>query len=143
MIDADATLPLQRAIVAALKADTTLTGYIAGRVYDQVAENAILPYISIGPIDVLTATAHGFDLDMYEGSTTSLQIDAWSGGPGSVEAKKIGRAIRSALHYKDLELENNQHLILLHVEQIRYLVDPDGLTQHAAVTVQALTEPKE
>lgn len=133
MTVADASLPLQKAIVAALKAASTPA---AGRVFDAISPSAAKPYISLGPFDVLTEQA-----DEYEGSETTIQIDAWSAGPGSVEVKQLGRAIRAALHNATLTLEENQRLVSLTVEQIRYLRDPDGITQHAAVTVRALTEP--
>lgn len=142
MTDADATLPLQRAIIAALKADTTVASYVGTRVYDAVSNAAVLPYISFGPVEVASQTAHGLDAtSMYTGSETTIQLDAWSSGPGSVEVKQIGRAIKTAMHYVDLSLESNQRLILLEVQSIQYLVDPDGLTQHGVVILRALTEP--
>lgn len=132
----DASLPLQKAIVAALKAHAGLTALVGGRVYDGVPRSAAKPYVSYGPSDVLTEEA-----DEYEGFDESLQIDAWSAGPGRVEIKKIGRAIHDALHETALSLDESQRLVALTVEQVRYLTEPDGLTQHAAVAVRARTEP--
>lgn len=139
MSAADASLPLQKAILAALKADPTVNGLVGGRIYDNVPATATMPYISFGPFDVLTEEA-----DEYEGSDTSLQIDAWSGGGatvGSVQVKQIGRAIRDVLHEANLTLDEDQRLVALTVDVIRYLRELDGITQHAAVTVRARTEP--
>lgn len=136
MTTADASLPLQKAIVAALKGAGAVSAIVAARVYDTPPTVPTKPYLSMGPFDVLTDEA-----DEYEGSETTLQVDAWSGGPGSVEVKQLGRAIRATLHQAVLTLDENQRLVALTVEQIRYLREPDGLTQHAAVTVRALTEP--
>lgn len=132
MTTADASLPLQKAIVAALKG----AGLASGRVYDVPPPTPQKPYLSMGPFDVLTEEA-----DEYEGSETTLQVDAWSAGPLSAEVKQLGRLIRATLHKATLTLEESHRLVDLTVEQIRYLREPDGVTQHAAVTVRALTEP--
>lgn len=136
MSDGDATLPLQKAIVAALKEATPVSALVGAKVYDNVPKSPEKPYVSIGPVDVLTEVA-----DEYEGSDISFQIDGWSAGPKSVEVKQLGRAIRTALHEQSLELDENQRLVSLIVEQVRYLPEPDGISQHVAVTVRALTEP--
>lgn len=136
MTVADASLSLQKAIVAALKGASGVIAIVGQRVYDGVPPKPTKPYVSLGPFDVLTEVADG-----YEGSETTIQVDGWSGEPGSVEIKQIGRAIRAALHEATLSLDDNQRLVALTVDQIRYLRDPDGITQHAVVTVRALTEP--
>lgn len=136
MSDGDATLPLQKAIVAALKGSSAVAGIIGAKVYDNVPKSPEKPYISIGPIDVGTDVA-----DEYEGSDTAFQIDGWSAGPKSVEVKQLGRAIRTALHEQALTLDEDQRLVSLTVDQVRYLPEPDGISQHVAVSVRALTEP--
>jgi len=133
----DASLALQKAIIVALKANTALQGLVGTRIYDNVTPDAQLPYITFGPFDSIPE-----DADEYEGSDTTLQIDAWSDEVGSVEIKKIGRAIREAIHNVDLDLDEDQRLVALTVEVVRYLREPDGITQHVAVTVRARTEPE-
>jgi len=135
----DASLPLQKAILAALKADATLQALVGGKIYDTVPPSAEMPYVSFGTFDVQTE-----DADEYEGSDSFIQIDAWSGGEsvvGSVEAKKIGRAIRGALHHANLSLDEDQRLVDLTVDAVRYLRELDGITQHVAITLRARTEP--
>ena len=136
MTVADASLPLQKAIIARLRSDTEMAALVAGRVYDSVPSGAVKPYVSAGPFDALTISA-----DEYEGSETTLQFDGWANGPESVEVKRLGRAMRAALHEAALALDENQRLVFLVVDVIRYLVEPDGTTQHAAVTLRARTEP--
>lgn len=132
----DATLPLRKAIIAALKADAGVTALVGTRIYDVAPTGPVKPYITFGPVDVVTEVA-----SEYEGSETSLQLDAWSAGPSSEESNRIGRAVRGALHEKELILSDNQRLVSLTVESVRYLRDNDGIAQHAVVTMQALTEP--
>lgn len=135
MSDADATLPLQKAIVATLKGNAAVNAIISGRVHDSVPASSVKPYISIGPIDSLPDVA-----DEYEGSEITVQLDGWSAGPNSLQAKQLGAAIRTALHNQALSVEGHR-LITLYVDSTRYLVEPDGLTQHAVVTLTARTEP--
>ena len=136
MTVADASLPLQKAIVARLKTDAAMIALVAGRVYDNVPPGATKPYVSVGPFDALTISA-----DEYEGSETTLQFDGWAPGPESTQVKQLGRAMRAALHEADLALDENQRLQFLVVDAVRYLLEPDGMTQHAVVTLRARTEP--
>jgi hypothetical protein len=134
---ADASLPLQKAIVATLQADPTLSAIVHGRVYDNVPAPVTFPYVSIGPFQVLPEAA-----DCSEGVEIFVTLDGWSRDGGkSIEAKRLGAAIGTALHEAALTLDNGQRLVSIALEQINYLRDPDGLTAHAAVTVRALTEP--
>jgi hypothetical protein len=129
---ADASLPLQKAIVTALKG-ASIAG---GRVYDRVPDTPTFPYVSFGPFTALTEIA-----DEYEGSETTIQLDVWSRANNSVEVKQVGRAVREALHEAELTLEEDQRLVELIVQDVRYTADPDGLTQHGIITLRALTEP--
>jgi invasion protein IalB len=136
MAFADASVPLQKALVAALKANAAVNAIVAGRIYDQVPVDAVKPYLSFGPWQVIAEQG-----DCYDASDISVQIDGWSAGPGSIEAKKIGRAVRAALDQQQLALDENERLVVMVIEQTQYLVEPDGLTQHAVVSFIARTEP--
>jgi hypothetical protein len=134
---ADASLPLQKALIGTLQADPTLSAIVHGRVYDNVPAQVVFPYVSLGPFQVLPELA-----DCSEGVEILVTLDGWSRDGGkSFEAKRIGAAIGNALHQAMLVLDEGQRLVSIALEQINYLRDPDGLTAHAAVTVRALTEP--
>ena len=136
----DASLEMQAAIVARLKADAPLRALIGDRVYDHVPRtadgkvNAVYPYVSFGPEQVL---ADGWDCQ--ESSEIVLQIDAWSRAVGFPEVKKIAEAVRRALHEEDLQLSVNA-LVSLEFENRRVMRDPDGATSHAAMTFRAIVE---
>lgn len=133
----DATLPLQKAIVAALKGAAAVTALVpAARVYDAPPPNASKPYIAMGPVQVLPERA-----SEYDGADHFIQIDAWDGGPNTLTVKRIGAAILATLDNASLSLEDNNRLITIDVEQVNYLPDPDGITKHAALTFRARTEP--
>jgi len=128
------SLELQGAIVARLKAYAPLTALVAQRIYDDVPANAVTPYVSLGPDQVVSA-----DADCLTGYEVTIQIDAWSTATGLPEVKRVSEAVRSALHGFDLSLTDNALLSIEH-RQTRNLRDPDGVTNHAAIEFLAIVE---
>jgi hypothetical protein len=136
---ADPALPLQKAIVAALKADAAVNALVAGRIYDGVPANAVKPYVSFGPFQVLPEQG-----DCLDGADATIQLDGWSNKQGStVEAKQLGAAIAAALDEATLALDLPHKLIDLRLANTRYVREPDGITAHAIVTLRAFTEPRD
>jgi hypothetical protein len=133
----DPSLALQKGSLSILKAGAT-GALVAGRIYDGVPPNAVKPYVSFGPFQLLPE--HG---DCLDGGEAIMTIDAWSVVPGTsstVEVKAIGAAIARDLDRITLTLDG-QRLVELSIEQIQYMRDPDGITAHGVVTVHAWTEP--
>jgi Protein of unknown function (DUF3168) len=129
------SLELQRASIAALKADPTVAALVGDRVYDNVPFNAAFPYISIGPDQTLPSRA-----DCIDGDEITIQFDGWSRMPSFTEAKRISEAVRRCLNGAPLVL-NGYALIDLWLDSSQTLRDPDGLTSHAVITFRALTVP--
>lgn len=129
------SLEIQRASIAALKADPTVAGLVADRIYDNPPANPTFPYITIGPDQTLPSRA-----DCIDGSEITIQFDGWSRAPGFAEAKRISDAVRYCLNGAPLLL-NGYALIDLWLESSQTIRDPDGLTSHAIITMRALTEP--
>lgn len=130
----DPALPLQKAIVAALKSGAT-GALVGGRIYDAVPGGAAKPYVSFGPFQLLPE--HG---DCLDGGEAIVTLDGWAIGPDTVQIKQVGSAIAADLDHAELALDG-QHLVELSIEQTQYMRDPDGITAHAIVTVHAWTEP--
>jgi Protein of unknown function (DUF3168) len=133
----DPSLALQKGSREIMLAGRT-GALVGGRIYDGVPPNAVKPYVSFGPFQLLPE--HG---DCLDGGEAIMTLDAWSVVPGTsstVEAKQIGAAIAKDLDRATVTLDG-QRLIELSIEQIQYLRDPDGITAHAVVTVHAWTEP--
>lgn len=131
---ADPDLELQGAIVQRLKADPAVTALINGRVYDSVPGNAVFPYVSYGPSDLVTD-----DADCITAFSGFHQLDAWSRGVGYPEVKKIANSVRIALHDADLALPTNA-LVFIEHRSTRYMRDPDGLTNHAVIQLETVIE---
>lgn len=130
------TLELQKAIVGRLKADTNVNALVSGRVYDNPPTAPIFPYISIGPDNTLPSRA-----DCYDGNEIHQQLDVWSRTPGFREAKQIIEAARNSLMNASLTLTGFR-LIDIYFERAQTMRDPDGLTSHGVLSIQAMTEPE-
>jgi hypothetical protein len=130
----DPDLELQGAIITRLRADVALTELVGSRVYDRVPKEAPFPYVSYGPVDMMSE-----DADCINGFNIAVQIDVWSRAVGTPEAKRIGNAVRRALHDADLALPTNAFVLLRHM-QSRTFSDPDGLTSHRVIAFESIVE---
>lgn len=133
----DSSEALQIGIVAALRSDNTVKSFVGNRIFDAVPneKDAVFPYVTIGGADVSEDGA-----DCIAGSEMVIGIGIWSRAKGSVEAKRIGRAIANALHQADLDLGPSDALVDLSWTGTAYDRDPDGLTTHGRMLFHALTE---
>lgn len=129
----DPSLALQKAVVAALRADVTA---VSGRVYDHVPADATAPYIAVGDWQTLDAS-----VECVDSTEIIADLHVWSrGAVGQVEAKEIASAVRASLHGADLTLDDFALVEILH-RDTRMLRDPDGISTHAVVTFRALVDP--
>lgn len=127
----DPSLPLQAAIVAALKASGSPAG---ARVYDAVPSSVVFPYISLGNVQLVAE-----QVECLQGAEVYITVDAWSRAVGKTELKTIGHAIIAALDDADLVatgLTVNSCLL----NDVNYIDDPDGLTSHGIFTFHILTD---
>ena len=129
---------LQAAIRAALKADLNLRDAFGGtvKVYDIPLVNVSPPYITIGGDDVTPILVEGIDL-----AETHLTVHVWSltSPPSLSEAKALAPLVLAVL----LALPSTPATSVLSVDPVRtnYLIDQDGKTAHAVITVTLTSEP--
>ncbi len=131
---ADPSLELQGAIVARLKNTAAVAALVGQKIYDPVPPSATFPYVSLGPDDLVSD-----DADCITGFEITVQIDAWSRQPGFKEVKQISDAVRESLHDYDFTLSVNAAVLFVH-RITRNMRDPDGLTNHAAMTFTGFVE---
>jgi hypothetical protein len=128
-------LALQGAIIAALRASEVVEDMVGGRVYDQPPTNATYPYISIN------STTEQVELaECLDGTEVSILLDAWSRATGRPEVLKIANAVRSVLHLQEFDV-NGFHLVEMRYVSCNVMMDVDGLTHHAVITLSADIEP--
>jgi hypothetical protein len=130
----DPSLDLQGAIISALKATPSPAGV---NVFDRVPDRDPFPRITVGGGQSVPV-----DEDCYEGTESTIQIDAWSREVGYPQVKQIASAVRGRLHNGTLTLADHT-LELMKIESITYERDPDGLTSRARIQLRALTQPKD
>lgn len=133
--------PIQSAVFQALVNSAALGAIVDRRVYDHVPlnnagdPNVQKPYLTLGEDQIIADKS-----DCVDGAEIFITIHSWSAGPGHVENKRISAAVKDALDGASLNVEGH-HLVDIELEDIRHLVEPDGLTRHAVITFRALTEP--
>ncbi len=137
----DPLYELKAAVIAALRDDARVAGFVAGRVFDRVPtgdQAPPSPYISMGRIDAAEDSA-----DCIDGLDVTLQIDVWSWGDGeaysTAECSRIAQAVRRALHDREMVLPAAALVNLRHwttgIETAR-----DGITHQAVVVFRAALE---
>jgi len=110
----DSTLEVQKAVVAALKADADVTALVSTRIYDRVPQAATFPYVEIhdalGQPAVETRSGEGFEV--------LLTLGIWSRSQaGTVEAKQIAAAIVDVLNNSTLTLDTKTVVMTLLQDQ--------------------------
>ena len=127
------SLALQKALRGRLVAANAVTSLVpAASIVDRNGTPATFPSIIIGE----ATTTGGGDLDRRRNDVWA-DLHVWTTETGLAGSKAIVGAIRGALADGPWTLEGH-HLADLHIRDVRFLRDPDGLHAHAVVSVNAL-----
>jgi hypothetical protein len=130
----EATLPLQAAVVAALKASAPLTALVDAKVYDRVPPNTLPPYVTItGWQEVEDGT------DCMDASEVFFDVQAFSATVGRPEAARIAGAVKAALHRLTPATAGWTNVEIIY-RGTQYFTESDGTTTRAVVNFQALTD---
>lgn len=129
-----ADLALQRAIREALIGSTTVLSYV---VADAILDRHTVPLPD--PSIILGETVEALDEAAAKGNRVALvhTLHVWQKEDGFVRCKMIVAAIRGAVKGTRPALELGYHLAGWRVSSARFLRDPDGLTSHGVVTIEA------
>lgn len=129
------SVELQTAIYDALVANAGVAAVVAGRIFDGLPTD--YPAISFGPSNVIPD-----DMDGIAARVEYLQLDCWAeGGKRLRPARELADLVKASLHLKELHLGTHA-LAKLQVSSVRVFMDPDGLTGHGVVTLEALVEER-
>lgn len=127
---ADPSLALQGVINTRLRSQVSA---VASRVFDEVPQDVVFPYIEIGEFQTVDDGAQ-----CHDGVEVYATLHVWSRASGQVEVKTIAGAVRGALHEVDLDLGAAWQFLEIAHQDSRYLKDPDTKTRHAVLTFRAL-----
>ncbi len=127
---------LQQAIYSAVTADAALNTLIGPpRLYDDVPQNAVHPYLTLGQ-----STTRDWSTSTEPGDEHVLTLHVWSRAGGRREAQEVMGALKTALHDRPLTLTGHRLVNLRH-ELSEARREPDGDTYHGLVRFRAVTEP--
>jgi hypothetical protein len=130
-----ASADLQKIIFDRLVADPGVHAVVADRIHDNRPDVAQFPCVTFGPSDVIED-----DSECVTGRVETIQIDCWARSNARINAvKPVADAVKTALHLYHAEPANSA-LVEMRVTMMRVFMDPDGLTAHGVVTVQAIME---
>lgn len=130
-----ADLALQKALRARLVATSAVTALVpASAILDRHTAPVVDPSLILGE------TVEALDPSAASDNRVTLAhtLHVWKKEPSFSGAKLIVAAIRAALKGTRPALENGYHLAGWRVASARFLRDPDGVTSHAVVTVEAV-----
>ena len=130
-----ASLALQNAVRRALIASPIVTSLVpASSIVDRNGPPQAFPCIILGE-------AHEADVGLTlerDFIHAILSLHIWSRDAGTTTAKAIAIAVKRAIGVS-LELEN-YHLVELHAPASQFWRDPDGMSAHSVVTIEALLQ---
>lgn len=124
------SLELQTALVTDLKAQSSITALVGGRVYDNVPERPIFPYVAFGPEDHTNE-----DAECIRAQTVYFQLDVWSREPSSAECRKILDALKRRIEGFQYSITSNAVVGEAQIERERVMRDSDGRTWHGILSV--------
>lgn len=125
---------LQGAIIARLKATSSVTAIVGTRVYDiPPAASATYPYISIGPTNYFSD-----DVDCIYGGEVMVQIDAVSTTNNYSQMRAMADAIRRAL--RDWEPTITTNAVVSFEHQRTDYIRVEGAINHASIRYTAIIE---
>lgn len=128
---------LQEAVVSALRSDAGVLAALAGvnperRIYDRVPTKWVLPYITIGEIQIIDDTHCEAAWECF------VTTHVWSDKVGKPEAQAIGAAVGAALN---AQLQMGGFVCVDWQFRSRsYLLEEDGLTTHGVITHRYLID---
>lgn len=124
---------LQAAVYQILVADAAVGALVDNRIFDRVPKAGDEPpYVTFGPSDEIEE-----EMECITSAEHSLQIDVWSEKQGGFkECKEITFAVKKALHLVEIDLPTHA-LVRIRVARRQHLRDPNGITSHGVLTIEA------
>jgi hypothetical protein len=134
-VSLDPDRALQGAVLTRLRADTSLSALLAGRIYDEPPASPVYPYVTIGRSE--TRPWGGVD---GEGVEHALTLTCVSRFGGAEEAKAVTAALRASLHGADFALTDHK-LVNLRAAFADVFRASDWRSTYGILRVRAVTEP--
>jgi len=122
-------LVIHDAVLDRLKGQTSLT------VYDDVPDNALFPYVAMGPI-----IGRDWSDKFEDGQEIFLTLDFWSQYMGRKEVAEMMDDALQALTSSPLDLGASFKAALDALDMNEIIIDIDGKTRHGILKMKYLVE---
>jgi hypothetical protein len=109
----------------------------SGRIYDAVPQDVVFPYVEIDGAQSIPDDTSASDGGQDAGVSDYFDLHIWSRYQGQMEVREIVDEIHGLLHQQALTIAGRASANSW-VRNVRYLLDPDGLTRHAVVNVEII-----
>lgn len=126
---ADSSLPVIKAVIAALKASPALSGLIEARVFSDVPQGAAFPYC------VVSCSSTPFAGQDFSGQTHNVRVQSFSRRPSAQECLAAQGAVFAALDRKEqsLTLDSGQPVYCHFLMSDRPFQEDDGKTWQSVI----------
>ena len=104
-------------------------------IYDGTPQKVPYPYISMGEF-----IAKDWSDKFQAGQDVLSTLHVWSQYPGKAEVLQIVDEIERVLTESPLDLGADFHAVVDKLDDVRIIVDMDGITRHGIVTYRYLIE---
>lgn len=126
---------LQKLLYEEIIGDAEIMAKLAA-MYDRVPGDITYPYGSFGP-----RQRFGEDAGCIAASNHRVQLDFWSRAVGVAECETIVDLVKRKFNNAALSITDNA-LVNMRVTMDSVTDDPDGLTHHGIVMIEALIEER-
>jgi hypothetical protein len=130
----DASLPLQAAVVAALKASLPLAALVGTKIYDRVPDATAAPYVKLSGWQEIND-----DTDCSDSSEVFFDVQCYSTAVGRPQVANIASAVKAALNKLEPSVTGFSGTQILHRSTL-YFYEADGTTERAVVNFHALID---
>jgi len=134
-VSLDPDRALQAAVLACLRADSSVSALLAGRIHDEPPASPAYPYVTIGRTE--TRPWGGLNGEGVEHAVTLTCVSRFG---GAEEAKAVVAAMRAALHGAELTLTDHR-LVNLRATYSDVFRGSDWRSTFGVLRVRAVTEP--
>lgn len=128
---ADAPGEFQKALYAALAANSTLTGIAS--IHDGAPLNSTMPYVDLGEVQDVDWGSKSF-----VGDELYLTMHTWSDTQSKGQTWSMMNQIKTTLHQQTLSV-TGQNFVLMRHEDTQVFRDGDGVTWHGVTRYRAIT----
>lgn len=122
------SIPVQQAVIAALKADAGVAALVGARVYDEVVALPTWPFIRYGFPGVTPFRADG-----WYGEVFAITVHCFAKGPGQESVLAVAAAVKAALDDNDLAINSGGGVMLLQFDAQQVIRDTDEASAYHAI----------